>query len=92
MYCIIDKIEDNNGEMKYTPVGYSSDMAVCTQINSDYNSTLGQWISDNLVGLEDGTISVSDFFLSTPFVYKVTEDVSTIDGLNIPQINNVNEL
>ncbi len=89
-YCIVEKIENSRGELKYTPIGYTTDMNICDEINSNYNSTLGAWINDNMEGLESKAINASYYFDTNPPVYTATVESTSTDGLE--EITNINQL
>lgn len=89
--CIINKIEYINGEVVYTPVGYTTDMVgVCEVLNADHDSTLGAWVETNKTELETGTKFISEFFDSTPFVHIAKTGVNYL--VDLPEITNINQL
>ena len=90
MATIISKIEYINGGIVYTPVGYSVDEVLCDTINSDYDSTLGNWVETNKTDLESGVKSISEFFDSTAFVY--IAKTGTNYDVSLPEIKDINEL
>ena len=90
MATIIDKIEYINGGVVYTPVGYSVDEVLCDTINSDYDSTLGNWVETNKTDLESGVKSISEFFDSIPVVH--IAKTGTNYDVSLPEITDINEL
>ena len=93
MYFIISKIElEGTDSLKYSDYGTTTDESIVTQINEDYDATLGKFLAENRTKLNIGEISVSTFFESTPFVYEARTEVETIVGLDLLQINELNDL
>ena len=78
--------------MKYSDYGTTTDESIVTQINEDYDATLGKFLAENRTKLNIGEISVSTFFESTSFVYEARTEVETIEGLDILEINELNDL
>lgn len=93
MYFIISKIElEGTDSLKYSDYGTTTDESIVTQINEDYDATLGKFLAENRTKLNIGEISVSTFFESTSFVYEARTEVETIEGLDILEINELNDL
>ena len=93
MYYIISKIELEGTEfLKYSDYGTTTDIEIVNQINEDYDSTLGAFLGENRTKLELGLVSVSTFFESTSFVYEARTEVINVDGLELKNITNLNEL
>ncbi len=93
MYFIISKIElEGTNSLKYSDYGTTTDESIVTQINEDYDATLGKFLAENRTKLNIGEISVSTFFESTSFVYEARTEVETIVGLDLLQINELNDL
>ena len=66
MYFIISKIElEGTDSLKYSDYGTTTDESIVTQINEDYDATLGKFLAENRTKLNIGEISVSTFFEST---------------------------
>ena len=86
-YCIVNKIEYVNNQVTYTPFGYTTDMNECEQINSTYYSPFLNWIENNKTDLENNNISISVFFQDNPKVYEANMQTTSIDGLDIPELN-----
>lgn len=81
--CVIHKIEWVTDKVVFTPIGYSLDSTFCDTINADYDSTLGSWVTTNMVDLEASTTSISDFFGTTPIVHVARTHVTSTDGLTL---------
>jgi len=93
MYYIISKIELEGTEfLKYSDYGTTTDIEIVNQINEDYDSTLGAFLGENRTKLELGLVSVSTFFESTSFVYEARTEVINVNGLELKNITNLNEL
>ena len=90
---IISKIElEGADSLKYTDVGYTTDEAVKNEINEGFDATLGKFLGENRTKLNLGEISVSVFFESTDYVNEARTEVDTVEGLDLVEITNVNEL
>ena len=60
---IISKIElEGLDNLKYTDIGYTTDINVANEINEDYDSTLGKFLGENRTKLTLGEVSISTFF------------------------------
>ena len=60
---IISKIElEGTDNLKYTDIGYTTDINVANEINEDYDSTLGKFLGENRTKLTLGEVSISTFF------------------------------
>ena len=93
MYYIISKIElEGTDSLKYSDYGTTTDESIVTQINEDYDATLGKFLAENRTKLNIGEVSVSTFFESTAFVYEARTEVDNIEGLDILKINELNDL
>jgi hypothetical protein len=90
MHTLIDKIEVIDNIMTYTEVAQTNDGALIEEINLNYDSTLGQWLEINIIGLEEGTILLEEFFNVTPIVHIAKTTVS--NGSDLPKVNNMGEL
>ena len=90
---IISKIElEGTDNLKYTDIGYTTDVNVANEINEDYDSTLGKFLGENRTKLALGLVSVSTFFNGVDSVNEARIEVETVDGLGISEITNVNQL
>lgn len=90
---IISKIElEGADSLKYTDVGYTTDEAVKNEINEGFDATLGKFLGENRTKLNLGEVSVSTFFESTDYVNEARTEVDTVEGLDLVEITNVNEL
>lgn len=91
-YCIVNRIELVDGEVKHTPVGYVTDENDCNTLNSNYESTLGDWLRNNISGLENGTTLLSEYFNVTPINYNAYQTTTNIDGMGLSLINDINNI
>ena len=90
---IISKIElEGTDSLKYTDIGYTTDISVANEINEDYDSTLGKFLGENRTKLTLGEVSISTFFSGVDSVNEARIEVETVDGLGISEITNVNQL
>ncbi len=90
---IISKIElEGADSLKYTDVGYTTDEAVKNEINEGFDATLGKFLGENRTKLNLGEVSVSTFFETTDHVNEARTEVETVEGLDLVEITNVNEL
>jgi|TARA_R110002020_G_scaffold374627_3_gene585935 hypothetical protein len=90
---IISKIElEGTDDLKYTDVGYTTDILVANEINEAYDSSLGKFIGENRTKLQLGEVSISTFFSGVSYVNEARTEVETVDGLGISEITNVNQL
>ena len=80
MYTIINKMEYTD-QILYTPIGYTTDQTIIDQINLEYENTFHAWINENKIDLENGSISISLFFETTPIVYNADTTVNYIENL-----------
>jgi|TARA_R110000737_G_scaffold309092_1_gene317314 hypothetical protein len=91
-YFIVNKIENVGGELTFTEVGYVTDINDCATINEKYESTLGQWFTDNTEGLTDGSVTISGFFDVTPYIYNAKDEISSIEESDLVEITDVTTL
>jgi hypothetical protein len=90
-YNIISKIEYIDGEVRYTPIGYTLDMNDVNIINNQYDNTLGLWVEENKTELENGTKSIGEFFSIVSIVYVARYITTSVEGMGLNDIN-VDEL
>ena len=90
---IISKIElDGTNNLKYTDIGYTTDNSIINQINKDYDVSFGKFLAENRTKLYLEEVSVNSFFAVTSSINEARKEVDTVEGLNIPEITNINEL
>lgn len=90
---IISKIElEGTDYLKYTDVGYTTDILVANEINESYDSSLGKFLGENRTKLQLGEVSVSAFFSSVSYVNEARTDVENVDNLGISEVTNINQL
>jgi hypothetical protein len=93
MYYIISKIElEGADNLIYSDYGTTTDENIVNQINEDYDSTLGAFLGENRTKLQLGIVSVSTFFETTSFVYEARTEVDNIEGLNVLNVTDLNQL
>jgi hypothetical protein len=93
MKKIISKIElEGTDNLKYTDVGYTTDVDVINEINEAYDASLGVFLGQNRTKLEIGEVSISTFFSGVSYVNEARTDVENVEGLNLSEITNTNQL
>lgn len=92
-YYIITKIENINGNIIYTNIGYVISELDTDIINQNYfYNHYTNWIVTNKVDLDNAIKFISDYFINTPIVIGCLCKTTNIDGYNIPLITNINNL
>lgn len=93
MITIVEKIElGENGELQSTPVGYTENVHLITEINEQYDVSLGAFIGANKTKLENGVVSISTFFGDLAYVHEARMTTETIEDLNLTEIIDINQL
>ena len=93
MITIISKIElEGTDNLKYTDVGFTTDISVINEINEAYDSTLGKFLGENRTKLEIGEVLISAFFDGVSYVNEARTEVENTDELNLSEIININQL
>jgi hypothetical protein len=90
MHTLIDKIELVDNVITYTEVAQTENVTLIDAINLGYDSTLGGWIETNIIGLDDGTTLLSEFFNITPLVHIARTTIT--QDIDLPNINSIGEL
>ena len=91
-YFIVNKIENVGGKLTFTEVGYITNTNDCLAINDEYESTLGQWLTDNIESLSNGSVTISGFFDVTPYVHNAKDEISSIKGSSLVEITDITTL
>jgi len=89
-YCILNEMKLVNGNVNFTPLGYLINMEDCALINSNYESTYGNWIDNNRSDLQSGAINISVFFDTTPAVYEAHQITTSVEGMGLNEITDIN--
>ena len=93
MITIISKIElEGTDNLKYTDVGFTTDISVINEINEAYDGTLGKFLGENRTKLEIGEVLISTFFSGVSYVNEARTEVENVDALSLIEITNVNQL
>jgi len=93
MITIISKIElEGTDSLKYTDVGYTTEVSLINEINEAYDASLGAFLGENRTKLEIGEVSISTFFSGFSYVNEARIEVDSVDGLNFSEITNINQL
>jgi len=90
MITVIEKIEEEGGQLNFTPVGFTQDQDLINEINEAYDFTLGKFLGENRTKLEIGLITISAFFDVTPSVNEARTQQENTDGLK--ELKSINEL
>ena len=91
MHTLIDKIELIDNVMTYIEVAQTEEESLIEEINLEYDTTLGNWIETNIIGLEEGTTVLSEFFNVTPLVHVARTTIS-YGHSDLPLVNSLGEL
>ena len=93
MITIISKIElEGTDNLKYTDVGYTTEVSLINQINEAYDVSLGVFLGENRTKLEIGEVSISTFFSGFSYVNEARTEVESVEGLSLIEITNINQL
>lgn len=93
MITIISKIElEGTEDLKYTDVGYTTEVSLINEINEAYDSSLGVFLGENRTKLMIGEVSITTFFSGVSYVNEARTEVETVEGLNLSEITNINQL
>tara|TARA_Y100000389_G_scaffold136466_1_gene134019 strand:- start:75 stop:356 length:282 start_codon:yes stop_codon:yes gene_type:complete len=93
MITIISKIElGDNNTLILTDVGYTTDVNIISDINQSYDNTLGIFIAQNRTKLESGETFINSFFVDIDYINEARIQVDTIEGLDLIEIININQL
>lgn len=93
MITIISKIElEGADNLKYTDVGYTTEVSLINEINEAYDASLGAFLGENRTKLELGQVSISTFFSGVSYVNEARTEVESVEGLNLSEITNINQL
>ena len=93
MITIISKIElEGTDNLKYTDVGYTTEVSLINQINESYDVSLGVFLGENRTKLEIGEVSISTFFSGVSYVNEARTEVESVEGLSLIEITNINQL
>jgi hypothetical protein len=92
MITLIEKIENENGFFKFTTVGYTQDEALIIEINEAYDVSLGTFLAANRTKLNLGEVSINEFFDVTPSVNEARTQTDSVEGLEVTEITNINQL
>jgi hypothetical protein len=90
-YHIINKIQYINNQMVYTPIGYTLNQSDADIINNKYQS-FDDWVDNHISELNNGTISIYEYFDANPIIYNSHLVTDNIDNMGLTEIININEL
>lgn len=90
-YYIVSKKEMINGVIIDTPVGYFNSAILVAEVNVIFDGSFTNWINTNKQFLEDGLMTMSEYFVLTPYCYSAYCTADTIrDDLQL--LTNTNTL
>lgn len=90
-YHIITKIDYNNNTVEQTPIGYTLTQSDADIINNKYQS-FDDWVVNHISELDNGTISITEYFDGHPIIYHAYLVTDCIDDMGLSEIININEL
>lgn len=91
-YYVVTKIENINGNITYTSVGYVLSESDAQTINTNYYNNYINWIETNKTDLENGIKLIAEYFTNNVVVFGCCTQTDCIEGLNLSLITNINNL
>ena len=93
MITIVEKIElGESGALQSTPVGYTENVHLVTEINEQYDVSLGAFLATNRTKLENGVVSINTFFNNLAYVNEARASTDNIDELGLSEITDISQL
>ena len=93
MITIVEKIElGESGALQSTPVGYTENVHLITEINEQYDVSLGTFLATNRTKLENGVVSINTFFDNLAYVNEARASTDNIDELGLSEITDISQL
>ena len=93
MITIVEKIElGENSELQSTYAGYTENVHLITEINEQYDVSLGAFLATNRTKLENGVVSIDTFFDGLAYVHEARISTDSIEELNLTEITDINQL
>ncbi|QDP49150.1 MAG: hypothetical protein Unbinned706contig1001_29 [Prokaryotic dsDNA virus sp.] len=86
-YYIVEKQHIKDSVLKYDTIGYVDTLEDKQYIEQNWEIFFEMFISDNRVGLQDGTVSILEFFNERPYSYIVDIELENIVGMALEKIN-----
>ena len=86
-YYIVEKQEVKNSVLENNTIGYLDTLEDKEYIQENWENSFNQFIDINRQGLEDGTISILEFFNDKPYSYIVDVELENIDNMGLVKIN-----
>jgi hypothetical protein len=86
-YYIVEKQEVKNSVLENITIGYVDTLEDKQYIEENWEDFFNQFIDINRQGLEDGTISILEFFNDKPYSYIVDVELENIDNMGLVKIN-----
>jgi hypothetical protein len=92
-YYIISKIEIDGSSHMTNIFGYTTSLEDSNAINEHHDSCLGAWLTENGDSLQDGSMTVSEYFETNPACYSATDVVTDISIFGeITEITDITDL
>ena len=89
---IVSKTELINGSVISNAVGYITSEADANTLNAAFDSSYLAFIRTNKDALRDGSMNIAEYFNSNPPIHDDCLKTTSVDGMNLPIINNINTL
>ena len=86
-YYIVEKQEVKNSVLENITIGYVDTLEDKEYIELNWEDYFNEFIDINRQGLEDGTISILEFFNDKPYSYIVDVELENIDNMGLVKIN-----
>ena len=86
-YYIVEKQQVKNSVLENNTIGYVDTLEDKEYIKENWENSFNQFIDINRQGLEDGTISILEFFNDNPYSYIVDVELENIDNMGLVKIN-----
>tara|TARA_R110001592_G_scaffold124782_2_gene333932 strand:+ start:259 stop:537 length:279 start_codon:yes stop_codon:yes gene_type:complete len=90
-YYIVEKQQIKDSVLEYETIGYVDTLEDKQYIIDNWQVFFENFIEENREGLQDGTITILEFFNNKPYSYLVDIELENIVGMALEKIN-VNNL
>ena len=82
----------DGAEYTQLPFGYTKSEGDANSVIENYDNTLGKWVLDNIVELEGGSISISEYFKNETTCYTASWSTNDLEGFDLNEITNIEDL
>lgn len=90
-YYIVSKREMTDNVIVDSIIGYIEDAALAAELNAYYESSYEEWVRTNRQFLQDGIVTMSEFFAITPICHNANCSTNSI-GEGLTLISNIDNL